>query len=83
MTKNPTPIPITAPASLFPISEPRPLPIIIQPTNSGMYLKIWGQNLADDDNQTGAYFTDPSSGQFRNDFYMEPRMYGITFGARF
>ena len=57
--------------------------VIIQPTNSGMYFKIWGQNLADDDNQTGAYFTDPSSGQFRNDFYMEPRMYGITFGARF
>ena len=57
--------------------------VIIQPTNSGMYFKIWGQNLADDDNQTGSYHTDQSSGQFRNDFYMEPRMYGITFGARF
>ena len=57
--------------------------VIIQPTNSGMYFKIWGQNLADDDNQTGSYHTDQSSGQFRNDFYMEPRTYGITFGARF
>tara|TARA_B100000963_G_scaffold76393_1_gene64474 strand:+ start:53 stop:2959 length:2907 start_codon:yes stop_codon:yes gene_type:complete len=57
--------------------------VIIKPTNSGMYFKIWGQNLADDDNQTGSYHTDQSSGQFRNDFYMEPRTYGITFGARF
>ena len=57
--------------------------VIIKPTDSGFYARLWVQNLADDDNQTGAYFTDPSSGQFRNDFYMEPRMFGITFGANF
>ena len=57
--------------------------VIIKPTDSDFYARLWVQNLADDDNQTGAYFTDPSSGQFRNDFYMEPRMFGVTFGAKF
>ena len=57
--------------------------VIIKPTNSDFYARLWVQNLADDDNQTGAYFTDPSSGQFRNDFYMEPRMFGVSFGAKF
>ena len=57
--------------------------VIFQSTVNPWYLKIWGKNLMDDDNQTGAYFTDPSSGQFRNDFFMDPRMIGITFGASF
>ena len=57
--------------------------IIFQSTTQPWYVRIWGQNLMDDDNQTGAYFTDPSSGQFRNDFFMDPRMIGITFGANF
>jgi outer membrane receptor protein involved in Fe transport len=57
--------------------------VILKPTNSDFYARLWVQNLADDDNQTGAYFTDPSSGQFRNDFYMEPRMFGISIGAKF
>lgn len=57
--------------------------VIFKPTNSDFYARLWVQNLADDNNQTGAYFTDPSSGQFRNDFYMEPRMFGISIGAKF
>ena len=57
--------------------------VIFQSTVNPWYIRIWGKNLMDDDNQTGAYFTDPSSGQFRNDFFMDPRMVGITFGANF
>jgi iron complex outermembrane receptor protein len=57
--------------------------VIFKPTSSDFYARLWVQNLADDNNQTGAYFTDPSSGQFRNDFYMEPRMFGISIGAKF
>jgi outer membrane receptor protein involved in Fe transport len=57
--------------------------VIIKPTNSDFYARLWVQNLGDENNQTGAYFTDPSSGQFRNDFYMEPRMFGISIGAKF
>ena len=45
------------------------------------YLRIFGQNLANDDNITGVYATDPSSGLFTNAFFVEPRLYGATFGV--
>ncbi len=44
------------------------------------YVRVFGQNLADDDNIVGAYNTDPSSGLFTNGFFIEPRIYGATFG---
>ena len=31
--------------------------VIFQSTDAPWYLKIWGQNLMDDDNITGHYFT--------------------------
>jgi hypothetical protein len=46
------------------------------------YLRAYVQNLLDDDNITGKYDTDPSSGLFRNAFFIEPRNYGATFGWR-
>jgi len=40
------------------------------------------QNLGDEDNQTGSYETDPSSGLFTNAFLVEPQLYGLTLGVR-
>ena len=57
--------------------------IIIQSTVNPWYVRIWGQNLMDDDNITGHYFTAEASGGFRNDFLVDPQMIGISFGARF
>lgn len=36
------------------------------------------QNIEDDDEITGTYATDPSSGLFTNAFFVEPRLYGLT-----
>ena len=47
------------------------------------YVEGFVKNLADDDNVTGGYFTDASSGNFTNVFVLEPRTYGLTLGARF
>ena len=57
--------------------------IIFQSTDAPWYVRLWGQNLMDDDNITGHYFTAEASGGFRNDFMIDPRMIGITFGAKF
>jgi iron complex outermembrane receptor protein len=40
------------------------------------------QNIEDDDEITGTYQTDPSSGLFTNAFFIEPRLYGMTFKWR-
>ncbi len=40
------------------------------------------QNIEDDDEVTGAYTTDPSSGLFTNAFFVEPQLYGLTFRWR-
>jgi iron complex outermembrane receptor protein len=45
-------------------------------------VRVFGQNLADENNVVGAYNTDPSSGLFTNGFFVEPRLYGATFGYR-
>ena len=57
--------------------------IIFQSTDAPWYVRLWGQNLMDDDNITGHYFTAEASGGFRNDFMIDPRMIGVTFGAKF
>lgn len=56
--------------------------ILIQSVENPWYVRLWAQNLTDEDNITGHYFTDPSSGLFRNDFLTDPRMLGVTFGAK-
>lgn len=45
------------------------------------FVRVFGQNLGDEDNITGAYQTDPSSGLFTNAFLIEPRLYGATLGV--
>lgn len=40
------------------------------------------QNIEDDDEITGTYQTDPSSGLFTNAFFIEPRLYGLAFKWR-
>jgi iron complex outermembrane recepter protein len=44
------------------------------------YAKLFVQNIEDDDEIVGTYQTDPSSGLFTNAFFIEPRLYGVTFG---
>ncbi len=56
--------------------------ILIQSVENPWYIRLWAQNLTEEDNITGHYFTDPSSGLFRNDFLTDPRMFGVTFGAK-
>lgn len=40
------------------------------------------QNIENDDEFTGTYATDPSSGLYTNAFLIEPRLYGVTFKWR-
>jgi iron complex outermembrane receptor protein len=47
------------------------------------YLRGYVFNLMDDDNITGMYVTDASSGLFTNVFSLEPRTYGVALGFRF
>jgi outer membrane receptor protein involved in Fe transport len=46
------------------------------------YAEGFVKNIADDENITGGYFTDYSSGNFNNVFILEPRTYGLTVGYR-
>jgi outer membrane receptor protein involved in Fe transport len=45
------------------------------------FVRGFVQNLEDDDEVTGTYQTDPSSGLFTNMFLVEPRLYGLTLGV--
>ncbi|HEY8540298.1 MAG TPA: TonB-dependent receptor, partial [Steroidobacteraceae bacterium] len=47
------------------------------------YLRAFVNNALDDDNITGMYVTDASSGLFTNVFVLEPRTYGLAVGYRF
>ncbi len=47
------------------------------------FVRGFVQNVFNDDNITGHYFTDPSSGNFTNVFVLEPRLYGINVGYTF
>lgn len=57
--------------------------VTLAPNDGSWYLRGFVQNLADDDNITGLYVTDPSSGLFTNVFTLEPRRYGLAFGINF
>jgi outer membrane receptor protein involved in Fe transport len=47
------------------------------------YLRAYMNNVMDDDNITGMYLTDASSGLFTNVFALDPRTYGLAVGFRF
>ena len=57
--------------------------VVLNGRDDKWYARAFVQNLTDDDNFTGTYQTDPSSGLFTNAFLIEPRLYGLTVGARF
>ena len=47
------------------------------------FLRGYVYNVLDDDNITGMYVTDASSGLFTNMFALDPRTYGLVLGFRF
>lgn len=47
------------------------------------FMRATVNNVLDDDNITGMYVTDASSGLFTNVFALDPRTYGVTLGIRF
>ncbi|MDZ7784786.1 MAG: TonB-dependent receptor [Halioglobus sp.] len=47
------------------------------------YTELWGRNLTDDDSVTGQYLGDQNVGLATNQFLLEPRTYGVTFGYNF
>jgi hypothetical protein len=51
--------------------------------NSRLWVDIWVKNFTDNNDITGHYFTDASSGNFTNVFVLDPRTYGITAGVSF
>jgi len=51
--------------------------------NDAWYLRGYVTNILDDDNLTGMYLTDASSGLFTNVFALDPRTYGLALGIRF
>ena len=57
--------------------------VTLNSEDDNWYARAWATNLFDGKQVTGSYVTDPSSGLFTNLFVEQPRMYGITLGARF
>jgi len=57
--------------------------VTLTSANERWNLRLFGQNLMNDDNIVGSYQTDPSSGLFTNAFLIEPRLYGATLGFNF
>jgi iron complex outermembrane receptor protein len=51
--------------------------------NQSWYLRGFVNNVMDDDNITGMYVTDASSGLFTNVFALDPRTYGLAVGFKF
>jgi outer membrane receptor protein involved in Fe transport len=51
--------------------------------NDAWYVRGFVNNVMDDDNITGMYVTDASSGLFTNVFALDPRTYGVAVGFRF
>jgi outer membrane receptor protein involved in Fe transport len=52
-------------------------------TDQDLEIKVFGKNLQDEDVVTDIYFTDDSSGLFRNIFLLEPRTWGVTVSKKF
>ena len=57
--------------------------IVFRPVDGPWTLRVWGKNLADNDDITGMYLTDPTSGLFTNLFILEPRVFGATVRYEF
>lgn len=59
------------------------LSLTIAPEDDTWELRAFVQNAMDDNNVTGHYFTDPTSGNFTNISMLEPKLYGVNFIAKF
>jgi iron complex outermembrane recepter protein len=55
----------------------------LSPQDEKWYVRGYVFNVLDDDNITGMYLTDASSGLFTNVFSLDPRTYGLAVGLRF
>ena len=51
--------------------------------SNSWFVRGYVNNAMDDDNITGMYVTDASSGLFTNVFALDPRTYGLVLGFRF
>jgi len=52
-------------------------------SSNSWFVRGYVYNAMDDDNITGMYVTDASSGLFTNVFALDPRTYGLVLGFRF
>jgi len=57
--------------------------VTLNSANDTWYVRGFVNNVMDDDNITGMYVTDASSGLFTNVFALDPRTYGVAVGYRF
>ncbi len=57
--------------------------ITINSVEGPWYVRLFMQNVLDDEQITGKYLQDQSAGLITNIFLQEPRRYGIAVGARF
>ena len=57
--------------------------VTLESANDSWYVRGFINNVMDDDNITGMYVTDASSGLFTNVFALDPRTYGLALGYRF
>jgi iron complex outermembrane recepter protein len=57
--------------------------LTLNSANDSWYVRGFVNNVMDDDNITGMYVTDASSGLFTNVFALDPRTYGLALGFRF
>jgi outer membrane receptor protein involved in Fe transport len=57
--------------------------ITLTSANDTWYVRGYVNNVMDDDNITGMYVTDASSGLFTNVFALDPRTYGLAVGFHF
>jgi iron complex outermembrane receptor protein len=57
--------------------------ITLMPSSERWFLRVFVQNLNDDDNITGMYLDPAAVGLSTNVFLMEPRRYGASFGMNF
>ncbi|MEH6610619.1 MAG: TonB-dependent receptor [Halioglobus sp.] len=51
--------------------------------NDSWFAELWGRNLNNDDHITGQFLGDQPVGLTTNQFLLEPRTYGVTFGYTF
>lgn len=57
--------------------------LTLNSADNAWFAELWGRNLNDEDHVTGQSLGDQNVGLARNQFLLEPRLYGITVGYYF